>query len=107
EARDAELEPLEVAGRGNLLPEPPGHLRGYPGAGARHEVVGGVRLLPELEAIALVEPGQHAFGVHSERDGAEPRQCWILRRPVDRGGHERLDGPPRHRIEALEGPDDL
>jgi hypothetical protein len=48
EARDAHLEPLEVAGRVEFLPEPSGHLRGHRRARARHEIVGGVRLLPEL-----------------------------------------------------------
>src|SRR5207245_10936359 len=62
EARaDAHLEPLVVADRVDLLPEPSGHLRGERRALARHEVEGGVGLLPELEPVTLEVPGRHAL----------------------------------------------
>ena len=105
--RNAHLEPLVVADRVDLLPEPSGHLRGDRRAGARHEVEGGVRLLPELEPVALVVPGRHALGVHAERDGREPLERGLLRRPVVRGRHERLDRALRGGVEAVERRHDL
>src|SRR6266567_8975922 len=73
EARaNAHLEPLVVADRVDLLPEPSRHLRRERRTLAGHEVERGVRLLPELESVALVVPGRHALGVHAEGDGLEP-----------------------------------
>src|SRR5437016_2171779 len=62
---NAHLEPLVVGDRGDLLPEPSGHLRRERRAGARHEVEGGVGLFPELEPVALGVPGGHALWVHA------------------------------------------
>jgi hypothetical protein len=107
EARDAHLDPLVVIDRVDLLPEPPAHLRGHRRARARHEVEGGVGLLPELEAVALLIPGGHALGVHPERDGHEPLERRLLRRPVGRDGPEGLDGALRGGVEALERRHDL
>src|SRR5262249_48910128 len=75
--------------------------------GPRHEVEGSVRFLPELEAIALVEPGQHALGVHAERDGLEPFERGLLRSPIVRRAHERLDDALGGGVEALERRHDL
>src|SRR5262249_41542532 len=103
----AHLEALEVADRVHLLPKPPRHLRSCRRGWARHEVEGCVRFFPEPQPIALVEPGQHTLGIHSERDGREPLHCRLLVSPVVRGRHERLDGAFRGRIEALERGHDL
>src|SRR5713226_2150152 len=93
EARaNAHLEPLVIADRVHLLPEPSGHLRSERRALAGHKAKGGVRLLPELEPVALVVPGRHDLGVHAERDGLEPLDRGLLLRPVGRSGHECLDG---------------
>src|SRR5262245_28212504 len=51
-ARNAHLEPLVVGDGGDLLPEPPPHLRGALVAWTRNEIEGRVGLLPELESIA-------------------------------------------------------
>ena len=66
-----------------------------------------VRLLPELEPVALVVPGRHALGVHAERDGREPLDRGLLRGPVVRRSHERLDGALGGGVEALERRHDL
>src|SRR6266481_5147231 len=102
---DAHLEPLVVADRVRLLPEPSGHLRRDRRGGTGDEVEGRVRLLPELEAVALVVPGGHAFGVHAERDGREPLDR--PRGPVVCGSHECLDGALRSGGEAVERWHDL
>src|SRR6266853_2808208 len=107
EVRNAHLEPLVVADRVHLLPEPSGHLRGVPQAGARYEVEGPVRLCPELETVALVIPGRHALWVHAERDGREPFDRGLPVLLVLRGGHERLDGALRSSVEAAEVRHDL
>src|SRR6266404_2814228 len=104
---DAHLEPLVVADRVRLLPEPSGHLRRDRRGRTRDEVEGRVRLLPELEAVALVVPGGHAFGVHAERDGREPLDRGLPRGPVVCGSHECLDGALRSGGEAVERWHDL
>src|SRR5262245_34074686 len=100
-------EPLVVTDRSDLLSEPTGHLRWDQRAWARHEIEGGVRLLPEFEPVALVVPAGHALAVHPERDGIEPLDCGFLRGPIGRGSHEGLDGALRRRIEAAERRHDL
>ena len=114
EARaDAHPEPLVVADRVHLLSEPSGHLRGDAGAWTGHEVEGGVRLFPQLEPVALLEPGRHALHVHAERDGREPFRGRLLldrsarRGPVVRSAHERLDVSPRGGGKAVERLHDL
>src|SRR5206468_4183668 len=68
---------------------------------------GGVRLLAELEPVALVIPGGHALGVHAERDGREPLERGLLAHPVLPRTHERLDLALRGGVEALERRHDL
>jgi hypothetical protein len=104
---DPELEPLEVANRVDLLPEPARHLRRERRPLARHEVEGGVRLLPELEPVTVLVPGRHALRVHPEGDGLEPLDGWLLVRPVGRGAREGLDRSLGGRLEGVEGLDDL
>src|SRR6266542_6659826 len=92
EARaNAHLEPLVVADRVDLLPEPSGHLRGKRYTWARHEIEAAIRFLPELEPITLVVPGGHALGIHAERDRTEPLEGGLLGNPVLIRSHERLD----------------
>src|SRR6266446_2180600 len=107
EGANTYLEALVVSDRGDLLPEPSGHLRRLRPDRAGHEVEGGVRLLHQLEPVTLVEPGRHALGVHAERNRVEPLDRGLLLRPVERSGHEGLDGAFRSRVEALERLHDL
>src|SRR5689334_20290891 len=60
EAGDAHLEAAVIADRVDLLSEPSRHLWRNRRARARHEVEGGVRLLPQTQPIALVVPRGHA-----------------------------------------------
>src|SRR6266542_2387923 len=87
----AHLEPLVIADRVDLLPEPSGHLRGKRYTWARHEIEAAIRFLPELEPITLVVPGGHALGIHAERDRTEPLEGGLLVNPVLIRSHERLD----------------
>src|SRR5262245_59368322 len=107
EAGDAHLEPLVVGDRRDLLPEPSAHFRGALAGWARHEVEGRVGLLPELEPVAVVEPGGHAVAVHAERDRREPLARWLPRFPEERAGMKRLDLALRGGIEAVERLHDL
>src|SRR5262249_59612070 len=95
EACDAHPEALVIGNRGDLLPKPPTHLRTVGKPEPRYEVVDGVRFLPQLESVTLVEPGGHSLGIHSERNGAEPFESRLALGfcPVRRDGHERLDCP--------------
>src|SRR5215471_15712973 len=92
ERADAHPEALVVADGVHPLSEPSGHLRRLRARRARYEVEGTVRLLHQLEAVTLVEPCRHAFGVHAERNRVEPLDRRLLLCPVEWGGHESLDG---------------
>src|SRR5262249_5297685 len=74
---------------------------------ARHEIESGVGLLPELEAVTLVVPGEHALGIHAEGHGREPIQRGLLCYPVVRRAHERFDGALGGGFEAGEPRHDL
>src|SRR5690242_3421123 len=54
-----------------------------------------------------MQPGSHARGVHAERDGAEPLDRRLLRSPVVRRRHVRVDRSLRRGIEAVERLHDL
>src|SRR6266536_298650 len=101
------LEPLVVADRVDLFPEPSGHLRGKRYTWARHEIEDGIRFLPEPEPVTLVVPGGHALGVHAERDCTEPLERGLLVNPVLVRTHERLDLALRGGVEARKRRHDL
>src|SRR5215813_10085534 len=107
ETRDAHLEPLVVMDGRDLLPEPSAHLRSALARWAWHEVEGRVGFLPELEAVALIEPGRHALGVHAERDGREPLTRRLLRVPKEGSRMKRLDLALGGGVEAFERLHDL
>src|SRR5439155_259724 len=90
QARDAHLEALVVGDAVDLLPEPARHLHARGGAGAWHEIEGGIGLLPQLETVAVEVPGHHALGVQAEGHGREPLQARLLAGPVVRCSHEGL-----------------
>src|SRR5215468_5049515 len=107
EARNAHPEALVIADRTDLPAEPAGHLRRDRGPWARHEIESGVGLLPELEPVTLVVPGEHALGVHAEGHGRKPIERGLLCYPVVRRAHERLDGALGGSFEAGEPRHDL
>jgi hypothetical protein len=85
----------------------PPHLRREAGPEARHQVELRVRFLPELLAVAVVIPDRHALRIEAEWNGREPLHRRVLRGPVVRGGHERLDRAVGRGIEAFERLHDL
>src|SRR5262245_46604390 len=106
-ARDPHLEALVVTDRGDLLPVPASHLGSSRISGAGHEVEGRVGFLPELEAVALVKPGRHPLGIHTEWDRREPLCRWLPGFPEKRPCVKGLDLSLRGRVEALQGVHDL
>src|SRR5581483_5929093 len=107
EVHDPDLQPLVVRHARDLLAEPPRHLGRVRHRGTRDEVERGVRLLHELEAVALLEPGRHALRVHAEGDGREPLDRRLPGAPVLRGPHVRLEGALSRSVEAVEEAHDL
>src|SRR5262249_10273817 len=107
ERTTADSQTLEVAARGDLLPQPSGHLRSLCPTRTRDKVEGAVRLLHQLESVSLVEPGRHALWVHAERNGVEPLDRGLFIPPVERSGHEGFDRTFRGRIETLQRLHDL
>ena len=92
EAADAELQALDVGDRLDLLAEPAAHLRAGVAAGEVDDVVLGVELAHQLEAVAFVHPRRHLARVQAERDRAAEREGRILAEEVVRRGVRHLDG---------------
>jgi hypothetical protein len=111
QARNADLQPLQVIDAVDLLPEPSRHL-GIGGlAGARDHAEGSVGLFPELEPAPIVVPGVVPLGVQTEGYGREPLEAGLLAGPVIRraveGLHRALhagveDAGGRHQLAAGE-----
>ena len=100
--RQADLQALHVLETVHFLVEPAGHL----GAGVAHrqrlEVVARVDLVPQLHAIAVIQPGVGLGGVHAEGHGGEELGRGHLALPVVGGRVAHLGGTGGHGIEDFQ-----
>jgi hypothetical protein len=107
EARDPELEPLEVGRRPDLAPEPTAHLGAGVAGGDRRHVEPAQELVGELRAATFEEPGALLPRVQAEGDVREHGEGRVLANVVVAGRMDRLDRAVRHGVEGLERSDDL
>jgi hypothetical protein len=97
------FRPLMSASDLIFLAEPAAHL----GAGVAHrevdDVVAGVELAHQLQAVAFEHPGRHLAAVQAEGDGAVQREGLVLAEEVVRRGVAHLDGAVLHAVDDAEG----
>jgi hypothetical protein len=103
EAADAHLQALDVGHRLDFLAVPAAHL----GAGVAHreihDVVVGVELAHQLQAVAFVLPGRHLAAVQTEGNRAADRKGLVLAEEVVGRGVGHLDGGVLHTVDHAEG----
>ncbi len=106
-AADAHLETLEVLDGFDLLAEPAAHLRAGIPAYERVDVRLLRKVVHQLHAVAVVEPGILLAGVEAERDRAEQRPGRVLADEIVGRGVAHLDRAVLRRIEHLQAGHDL
>ncbi len=99
----AELQALEVGDGLDLLAEPAAHLSARVAAGEADDVVLGVELAHQLQAVALVHPGVHLPGVEAEGHGAAQAERRVLAIVVVGRRVRHLDGGVLHAVHHAEG----
>ncbi len=102
QARDAHLEPLEVAQAVDLAVEPATHLHARIAGGERHQVVLRVELAPEGQSFAGQQPAVELLAVHAEGHRGEKLRCRNLAGPVVGCAAAHLGHAVAHRVERLE-----
>ena len=103
EAADAELQALHVGGALDFLAVPAAHLRAGVAAGEVDDVVLGVELAHQLQAVALVHPRGHLPAVQAEGDGATEREHLVLAEEVVGRGVRHFHGALLHAVDHAEG----
>ncbi len=106
-AGNAHLKPLQIVDRVDFLAEPAAHLRARIAGRQAIEPLGGVELVHQRVAIALVEPGILQAPVEAEGNGRADRVGRVLAPEVIGAGMGHFHRIGGHRIHRLQARHDL
>ena len=107
ETGNTHAQTLEIGKRVDLGVEPPPHLNPRVTARKRDEPEWFIELLPELEATSIIDPAVHFLSRKAEWHSCEERCLGRLATPVVSGSVPHLGVRTLHRVEHIEGPDEL